>query len=57
VNLTLATGILEDVIEHAKKSFPSEGLGCWWAAGRRPLVPVTTWPPPRRKQYEMNPGS
>jgi proteasome lid subunit RPN8/RPN11 len=57
VNITLAPGILEDVIEHAKKSYPSEGCGL--LVGRQTadrFIPMTNVASSIEKQYEIDPA-
>jgi proteasome lid subunit RPN8/RPN11 len=56
VNLTLAPGILEEIIEHAKKSHPNEGCGL--LAGRQSanrFIPMTNVSAVPAKQYEIDP--
>jgi proteasome lid subunit RPN8/RPN11 len=57
VNITLAPGILEDVIEDAKKSYPSEG--CGFLVGRQTadrFIPMTNVSASAGKQYEIDPA-
>jgi proteasome lid subunit RPN8/RPN11 len=57
VNVTLAPGILEDVIEHAKKSYPSEG--CGFLVGRHSadrFIAMTNVSAFAEKQYEIDPA-
>jgi proteasome lid subunit RPN8/RPN11 len=57
VNITLAPGILEDVIEDAKKSYPNEG--CGFLVGRQAadrFIPMTNVSVSAGKQYEVDPA-
>ena len=57
MNLTLAPGILEDVIEHAKSAYPSEGCGL--LVGRQAadrFIPMTNVSPAAATQYEIDPA-
>ena len=57
MNLTLAPGILEDVIEHARKSYPNEGCGL--LAGQQTaerFIPMTNVSASAARQYEIDPA-
>jgi proteasome lid subunit RPN8/RPN11 len=57
VTVTLAPGILEEIIGHARKSYPDEGCGL--LAGRQTadrFIPVTNIASDPARQFEMEPA-
>ena len=57
MNVTLAAGILEDVIEHARQSWPNEGCGL--LVGRETadrFIPMTNVAAAAATQYEIDPA-